>query len=78
MGYHKNQLVASQVEVGDRVPPPKPWHSHASLTRRSVRESEKLRRKIARFEKAELLIMFLGGVGLTGAIWLIIVEVSKW
>lgn len=77
MGGFKNQIIASQVEVGDRIPQPKPWHSHASLTRRSVRENEKLRRKLARFQKAELLIMFLGGVGLTGAIWLI-VEVSKW
>jgi len=35
MGYFKNQLIAEQVELGDRVPAPKPaWHHVAWDTRR--------------------------------------------
>lgn len=30
MGYHKNQLIANQVELGDRVPAPRPAASHVS------------------------------------------------
>lgn len=31
MGYYKQQLIAEQVEVGDRVPAPKPATSHVAL-----------------------------------------------
>lgn len=45
MGYFKNQLIAEQVEVGDRVPAPKPASSHISLEgalgRRAMREARR-------------------------------------
>lgn len=31
MGYFKQLLIAQQVEVGDRVPAPKPASSHVAL-----------------------------------------------
>lgn len=46
MGYHKQLLIANQVEVGDRVPAPKPATSHVAyhygmLSRRWVRHQER-------------------------------------
>ncbi len=35
MGYWKNQLIAEQVEVGDRVPVPIPAANHVSLQYRN-------------------------------------------
>jgi len=32
VGYFKNQLIAEQVELGDRVPTPKPATDHVALT----------------------------------------------
>jgi hypothetical protein len=32
MGYFKNQLIADQVELGDRLPAPKPATDHVALT----------------------------------------------
>lgn len=31
MGYFKQQLISEQVEVGDRVPAPKPASEHVAL-----------------------------------------------
>lgn len=31
MGYFKNELISQQVEVGDRVPAPKPATEHVAL-----------------------------------------------
>lgn len=31
MGYFKNQLIADQVELGDRIPTPKPATEHTAL-----------------------------------------------
>lgn len=31
MGYFKQQLIAEQVEIGDRLPAPKPASSHVAL-----------------------------------------------
>lgn len=69
MGYHKNQLIASQVEVGDRVPEPKPWHSHASLSRRTARE---LRKATARQYRSDIYYaagMFGLGAFTVAAMW---------
>jgi len=48
MGAFKNILIANQVELGDRVPEPKPAQSHValqkSLTRRHLRNLERLRK----------------------------------
>jgi len=46
MGYFKNQLIANQVELGDRVPAPRPASSHVAyghgiLSRRFVRTMER-------------------------------------
>lgn len=48
MGYFKNQLIANQVELGDRVPAPKPATAHVALrqgvTRKQQRNFERLRK----------------------------------
>lgn len=45
MGYYKNQLIAEQVEVGDRVPQPKPASSHVAFpSRRLTRQAQSGRR----------------------------------
>lgn len=31
MGYFKNQIIADQVELGDRLPAPKPAADHVAL-----------------------------------------------
>ena len=46
MGYFKNQLIADQVELGDRIPAPKPAtdhvaNSHGILSRRFIRHLER-------------------------------------
>lgn len=39
MGYFKNELIAQQVELGDRIPAPKPATIHVAWdTRRSVKQ----------------------------------------
>jgi hypothetical protein len=40
MGYYKQQEIAAQTEVADRVPSPRPASSHVSLTvrRREMRK----------------------------------------
>lgn len=46
MGYFKNQLIAEQVEVGDRVPAPRPATSHVAFpTRRQRIEAQRLIRE---------------------------------
>lgn len=58
MGYFKNQLIADQVELGDRVPPPiaarrhlayppsEPWTRKPVLPKRkAIRELQEARRK---------------------------------
>ena len=37
MGGFKNQIIASQVEVGDRVPAPRPASSHVAFPERRLR-----------------------------------------
>ena len=36
MGYFKNQLIAEQVELGDRVPNPKPATDHVAYPTRKT------------------------------------------
>lgn len=42
MGYFKNQIIANQVELGDRIPEPKPASSHVAnmglVSRRMLRD----------------------------------------
>ena len=56
MGYYKNKLIEQQVELGDRVPAPKPASEHAvfyvpAQSRRFIRnleaQHEAERRRIA-------------------------------
>ena len=45
MGYHKNQLIAEQVEEADRIPAPKPATSHVAFpTRRSRKQASRIAR----------------------------------
>lgn len=51
MGYHKNQLIADQIELGDRIPAPKPASSHvANLSRKQMTE---IRRNVQRRSKRQ-------------------------
>lgn len=51
MGYHKNQLIADQVELGDRIPAPKPASSHvANVSRKQMTE---IRRNVERKSKQQ-------------------------
>lgn len=36
MGYHKNLLIAEQIEVGDRIPDPKPATEHIAYPSRKI------------------------------------------
>lgn len=36
MGYFKNELIAQQVEEGDRVPEPKPATEHVALRQQNI------------------------------------------
>lgn len=56
MGYFKNQIIADQVELGDRVPPPIPARRHLAYgpattwpplpARKDIRERQKRARKL--------------------------------
>lgn len=74
MGAFKNQLIADQVEVGDRVPKPMPWYSHASLTRRAVRVQQKQMKLQKRVFYISMWGMWLIGLA-TGIMMWILVEV---
>lgn len=52
MGYYKNELIAGQVELGDRVPAPKPARHHVAWdTRRDVREAREWASKRAKYRR---------------------------
>lgn len=53
MGYFKNQLIAEQVELGDRVPAPRPAATHVAwnvgiVSRRWLRNVEREHRNYHR------------------------------
>lgn len=64
MGYWKNQLIAEQVEVGDRLPAPKPASAHVALalpTRKQWRMREKqIRDDVREMYKGVALFFVLG------------------
>jgi hypothetical protein len=61
MGYHKNQLIAYQVEVGDRVPEPKPATRHVAFpNRRLRRNAERLNRQRMRDLNRQLIVQAAG------------------
>jgi len=71
MGYFKNQLIADQVELGDRVPAPKPASSHVAyqhgiLSRRFVRNLEREHRDYHRATVTIAGVLALGAGILIG------------
>lgn len=52
MGYYKNRLIELQVEVGDRVPAPKPASEHVALRQPSKISGWRLHTTIPRTEYA--------------------------
>lgn len=74
MGYHKNQIIAGQVEVGDRVPSPKPASAHISAqypSRKMLRANRKQYRKLDNELMLIQVAMFaLGGI-LVAAMWIL-------
>lgn len=74
MGYFQNEIIASHIEVGDRVPEPKPWHSHASLapsrplSRRVARHNRRtLRREVA----IDFWVTYLLGAVTVATMWIL-------
>lgn len=59
MGYHKQQLIADQVEVGDRLPAPIPARHHVALRNTPSRKDRRLRERIER--EAVVTDRILGG-----------------
>lgn len=52
MGYFKNQLIAEQVELGDRLPAPKPARSHVAWdTRRNALQAEEWASKRSKYAR---------------------------
>lgn len=62
MGYYKNQLIAQQVEVGDRLPQPKPAREHIALREPSAVSGWRLHLTLPRGEYA----LHVAVVGVTG------------
>jgi hypothetical protein len=77
MGALKNQLIAEQVEVGDRIPAPKPATSHVAFPeRRLQRKVERefrgrLKRDMAQIRNSILSAYVLGALTV-GAVWMIV------
>lgn len=67
MGYFKNEIIANQVELGDRVPDLKPATSHIALTRRQTRDARNAARERAReWQRATRGLIWAGAlIGLT-------------
>jgi len=57
MGYYKQQLIAKQVEVGDRVPAPKPASTHIGWNQRIPSPVTKTRHAY----NASVVLMFAVG-----------------
>jgi hypothetical protein len=77
MGYFKQLEIANQVEVGDRLPAPKPAREHVAWLSEETRADRKLKQRLARKQRraenidtAILLsvVMFIGIMGIWG--WL--------
>ena len=62
MGGFKNELIESQVEVGDRIPAPIPASKQVGLSRRSMREHDKWLKRMLWQARWELSRMFLLGI----------------
>lgn len=63
MGYHKNQLIAEQVELGDRVPAPRSAESHVSLTRRQTVDARRIAaERMREYRRAERGLAISGGL----------------
>lgn len=77
MGYFKNELIAGQVEVGDRIPAPKPATSHVAFPERRLRRQ--MEQRVRRSVRADLravtlnsLMMFVLGGITVGSVWFVL------
>ena len=67
MGYPDNEIIAGQIELGDRTPPPKSAREAAMLTRRQAKEVRQIAEaRVKKFEReifrSSFLLMFFGGL----------------
>lgn len=68
MGAFKNQIIAGQVEVGDRIPAPRPATSHVAFPERRMRRqverefSRSLKRDMSRIRNSVIASFLLGAV----------------
>lgn len=78
MGYYKNIEIESQVEEPDRTPAPKAAREHLAYRYYNSRKTqlgiERLRKKEARFETVEKIVLvsvvlLLGAIAVTG--WIV-------
>ena len=67
MGFFKNELIEQQVEVGDRVPKPKPAETHVAWSHVPNVEPHEYREK-GDWTVIVGLLAFLAGAGLMAVI----------
>lgn len=63
MGYFKNQLIANQVELGDRIPEPKPATTHVALSRRQTVDARRAAAaRMREYERVTRGLVMSGGL----------------
>lgn len=63
MGYFKNQLIANQVELGDRIPEPKPATTHVALNRRQTVDARRAAAaRMREYERVTRGLVMSGGL----------------
>lgn len=72
MGGFKNQLIESQVELGDRIPAPKPWTYHTAVSRKSLREQDRAFKRLVKREMRDMAVFFALGLALGVTVMILI------
>lgn len=75
MGGLKQQLISEQVELADRIAPPRSATTHASWegpSRRQMRQIQFLNRRRNRGVVMEMILMYLLGVITVSAMWVLV------
>lgn len=68
MGYLKQELIAGQVEVGDRVPPPRPAQSHLAWNQQITAPVMHTRKAYRWTMLVVLAVGFVAGFGVAFAL----------
>lgn len=63
MGYFKNEIIANQVELGDRIPEPRPATDHVALTRRQTVDARRAATaRMREYERVTRGLVMSGGL----------------